>query len=101
MPWAGKRAAGRGAGKRGRRLCMAVPPVSGSKERREAVEKSVVRAALVTESVTRVVMKLRAISGGGGGRQEAGGDSTANESEEQASELAKVLKIVVNADGTG
>ena len=100
MPWAGKRVAGRGAGKRGRRLCVAVP-VSGSKERREAVEKSVVRAALVTESVTRVVMKLQAISGGGGGRQEAGGDSTANESEEQASELAKVLKIVVNADGTG
>ena len=68
------------------------------------MEKSVVRAALVTESVTRVVMKLQAISGGGGGRQEAGGDSTANESEEQASELAmlfQVLKIVVNADGTG
>ena len=96
----GEAGGGAGSGEAGRQLYMVVP-VSGSKERREAVEKSVVRAALVTESVTRVVMKLQAISGGGGGRQEAGGDSTANESEEQASELAKVLKIIVNADGTG
>ena len=54
-------------------------PVSGSKERREAVEKSVVRAALVTESVTRMVMKLQAIGGGGGGGREEGAISTANE----------------------
>ena len=67
---------------------MAVP-VSGSKERREAVEKSVVRAALVTESVTRMVMKLQAIGGGGGGGREAGGDLTANKSVEQEPKLVE------------
>ena len=65
-------------------------PVSGSKERRKAVEKSVVRAALVTESVTRTVMRLQAIGGGGGGRgREAGGDLTASKSVEQEPKLVE------------
>ena len=70
----GEAGGGAGSGEAGRRLYVVVP-VSGSKERREAVEKSVVRAALVTESVTRVVIKLQAIDGGGGGsgRWKAGG----------------------------
>ena len=36
-----------------------VPAGVGSRERREAVEKSVVSAALVTKIVTRTVMQLR------------------------------------------
>ena len=68
---------------------MAVP-VSGSKERREAVEKSVVRAVvLVTESVTRMVMKLQAIGGGGDGEQEAGGDLYGGKSVEQEPKLVE------------
>ena len=50
----------------------------GSKERREAVGKSLVSAVLVTKIVTRTVMQLWAISGGGGGGQEAGAIETAN-----------------------
>ena len=76
-------------------------PVSGSKERRKAVEKSVVRAALVTKSVTRTVMGLWAIGGGGGGGQEAGGVLTASKTgtkEPRLNALFQVLKIVVNAE---
>ena len=67
---------------------MAVP-VSGSKERREAVEKSVVRAVVVTKSVTRMVVKLQAIGGGGGGEREAGGDLYGGKSAEQEPELVE------------
>ena len=67
---------------------MAVP-VSGSKERREAVEKSVVRAVVVTKSVTRMVVKLQAIGGGGDGEQEAGGDLYGGKSVEQEPKLVE------------
>ena len=44
-----------------------IPVGVGSKERREAVGKSVVSAVLVINIVTRTVMRLWAIGGGGGG----------------------------------
>ena len=54
-----------------------------------AVEKSVVRAVVVTKSVTRMVVKLQAIGGGGDGKQEAGGDLYGGKSVEQEPELVE------------
>ena len=65
------------------------------------MEKSVVRAVVVTKSVTRMVMKLQAIGGGGGGEREAGGDlygeQVCGAGAQVGGALFHVLKIVVNA----
>ena len=53
------------------------------------MEKSVVRAVVVTKSVTRMVMRLQAIGSGGGGERKAGGDLTADKSVEQEPKLVE------------